>query len=446
MDPVPYNITLSSQTATISYSPAREGPVNAGWNSTYSAGGRNGPNLPRPQGVGADYHRTSLAGASLELGWDGTAVYLYGKATAGSYRISVDGVDIGASNDVPTGGLLGSKTGLKYGSHTVKLEVLGKGEVAFQYAEATIGVGYPGNDIQNRTVFATIESPTPRPNDLFFQFGGRRGFQTWAVDPQIWSIYHANGSTSQLPRQMHTFEVDASVTFSVNRASAFFLWGVANYDHFPKRASITGHDGQLKETRLDDGSEYLDFDQIIYWQSGLDPDKNYTVQIVNGGNEGDAVAPAFSFNRLELIDGGPSLSPLSDTSTSSTKKPLEAGGIAGIVVGSCIAIVLILGAFLLWRRKTRRKNHTSGDIDDFESPVAYPKHELTSNHNYTQTSGITSPPIRATDAGPTHQMLPPQYQPDWSVPNTSTSQVALVPDPPMGSSGKQRRLPKIMNS
>ncbi|KAK1220824.1 hypothetical protein PQX77_016395 [Marasmius sp. AFHP31] len=446
MDPLPYNITLSSQTATISYSPAREGRVNAGWNSTYSAGGRSGPNLPRPQGVGADYHRTTLAGASLELEWDGTAVYLYGNASAGSYRISVDGVDIGASNDVPTGGLLGSKTGLKYGSHTVKLEVLGTGEVAFQYAEATIGVGYPGNNIQNRTVFATVESPTPRPNDFFFQFGGRRGFQTWAVDPQIWTVYYVNGITSQLPRQMHAFEVDATVTFNVNRASAFFLWGVANYDHFPKKASITGHDGQPKETRLDDGSEYLDFDQIIYWQSGLDPDKSYTVQIVNGGNEGDAVAPAFSFNRLELIDGGPSPTSLTDTSTSNTKS-LGPGGIAGVVIGSCIAIILLIGAFLLWRRKMRRKNDTSGVIDDFVSPVAYPKHELASNHNYTQTSGIVDPPIRATDAGPTRQMLPPEYQPNWSTPNTSTSQVALVSDPPTGSSGKQPRpLPKIMNS
>ena len=101
---------------------------------------------------------------------------------------------------------------------------------------------------------------------------------------------------------MITFEVNATLTFEVNRASAFFLWGVVNYDHFSKTATITGEDGQSKETRLDEQSTFLDFQQIIYWQSGLNPDKNYTVQIVNGKGEGDLL-PAFGFNKLELIDG-----------------------------------------------------------------------------------------------------------------------------------------------
>jgi len=144
MDPLPYNITLSSQTATISYSPARDGAIDEGWNVSYNPGPLKTIQLERPVGVGINYHRTTFPGASLEFGWEGTAVYLYGNATAGSYRISVDGVDTGTSNNVPQGGLLGSVAGLTYGSHTVKLDVLGKGEVAFQYAVATIGVGYLG--------------------------------------------------------------------------------------------------------------------------------------------------------------------------------------------------------------------------------------------------------------------------------------------------------------
>ncbi|KAF9262748.1 hypothetical protein L218DRAFT_845337, partial [Marasmius fiardii PR-910] len=142
-DLLPLNVTISSQTGTIQYLPAREGPVENGWNTSYSDGAVD-TGYGRAQGVGTDYHRTSYAGATMEFGWTGTAVYLYGNATAGSYSITVDDEDINASSDVPQGGLLGSKTRLTYGGHKVKLSVLGKGEVAFSYAQATIGAGKPG--------------------------------------------------------------------------------------------------------------------------------------------------------------------------------------------------------------------------------------------------------------------------------------------------------------
>ena len=112
----------------------------------------------------------------------------------------------------------------------------------------------------------------------------------------------ADGSSYQNPRQMVAFEPDATVTFRISRASVFFLWGAVNYDHLTSRATITGEDGQSTETRLDGRSEFVAFQQILYWHSGLDPDKNYTVQIVNGQSEA-SVMPAFSFNKLELIDG-----------------------------------------------------------------------------------------------------------------------------------------------
>ncbi|KAL0063619.1 hypothetical protein AAF712_009478 [Marasmius tenuissimus] len=238
MDPLPYNITLSSQTATIFYFPSREGPIETGWNTTYSSGGKEvGPGTLL-EGIGVAYHRTTHPGATLEFEWVGTAVYLYGKANAGSYNLSVDGKSIESpSDDVPLGALLGFKANLEYGSHTVKLMVLGGAEVVFQNAEVTIGIGYIG------------------------------------------------------------------------QASAFILWGAVNYDHSSKRAMITWDGGQ-KDTRLNDISDYLDFQQIIYWEGGLDRDKNYTVQIFNEVDAhrridltADTRWPAFGFSRLELIDG-----------------------------------------------------------------------------------------------------------------------------------------------
>ncbi|THV01214.1 hypothetical protein K435DRAFT_655833 [Dendrothele bispora CBS 962.96] len=135
MEPTPYNITLSSQTATINYSPFRDGEPTAGWNVSYPDG------ITKGTGVGNDTHRTSFSGATMEFTWIGTAVYLYGTGIKGPYKISVDNLDIGA---VPGDGLLGSKVGLGYGPHIVKLIALGESEIVFQYAEVTIGVGYPG--------------------------------------------------------------------------------------------------------------------------------------------------------------------------------------------------------------------------------------------------------------------------------------------------------------
>ena len=80
---------------------------------------------------------------------------------------------------------------------------------------------------------------------------------------------------------MGTNMVDATLTFTVHGASTFFLWGTVNYNHLSKKAIITGEDGHSKETSLEDISEFVDFQQIIYWESGLDPRNNYTVQIVN---------------------------------------------------------------------------------------------------------------------------------------------------------------------
>ncbi|KAL0063620.1 hypothetical protein AAF712_009479 [Marasmius tenuissimus] len=370
MDPLPYNITLSSQTATISYFPSREGSIEAGWNSSYSSGAKE-VGINTLQGIGAAYHRTTHPGAAFEFEWVGTAVYLYGKASSGSYRLSVDGeiVEI-PSDDVPLRTLLGFKADLKYGSHAVKLTALGKEEVLFQYAEVTIGVGY------NVTLFATVGEASAQPNPLF-RFEGSTSSKSWRAEPDIHPVYHVNGSSSQIPRQMVTYEFDNTLTFTVSQASAFFLWGTVNYDHSNKRASITWSEGQ-KDTLLNDLSNYLDFQQIIYWEGGLDWDKTYTVQIFNELDAhsrfnsfnltADVPWPGFSFHTLELIDGGPtpSLSTSADGPTSSPStiageptsagqytRTFTAGAIAGTVVGS-VAIALFLAAAACLLRRWRR--------------------------------------------------------------------------------------------
>ncbi|KAJ8089605.1 hypothetical protein PM082_014861 [Marasmius tenuissimus] len=446
MDPLPYNITLSSQTATISYFPSREGPIETGWNTTYPSGGKEvGPGTLL-EGIGVAYHRTTHAGATLEFEWVGTAVYLYGKANAGSYSLSVDGKSVESpSDDVPLGALLGFKANLEYGSHTVKLMVLGEAEVVFQNAEVTIGIGYIGNTLQNRTMFATDEKPSLRPNP-FFQFGGSKTSKSWIMEPAPQTVYHVNGSTSQIARQMMTCEFDNTLSFNFSQASAFILWGAVNYDHSSKRAMITWDGGQ-KDTRLNDISDYLDFQQIIYWEGGLDRDKNYTVQISNEVDThrridltADTRWPAFGFSRLELIDGGPApnrstnagepsptgqytSSPRPETLTAGT---LTAGVLAGIVVGSVVVSLLLgVAGFLLWKWHYSRRQNKESRYGLIFTP--FPQHLQASEGTGTRSSSsrlnINAPPtIRETDAGSVQSTLPPEYQSDYSIPRAADYQ------------------------
>ncbi|TCD60918.1 hypothetical protein EIP91_009291 [Steccherinum ochraceum] len=297
MDPLPYNVTVSSQTASIVYAPKRDGDPTAGWNVTYSSGTSN-TGFGVPQGVGTDSHWTTHDGASLQLSWVGTAVYLYGDASPASYSIDVDGTSVPS---IGQGGVLASKTGLDYGNHTVTLTTHGANQVRFQHAEVTVGLGYnSGPPVQNRTIFA-VEDDNTTPNS-FFSYVSTPGGNTWHVEDAKF-VLQADGIESPFPRQMLTASPGDSVSFTVTQTTAFFLYGAVNADHLPKTVSITpsSNPSQIRRTIINDFSSALDFKQILYWESGLDRDETYTVQIAQIG-PGET---SLSFSSLDLLDGGP---------------------------------------------------------------------------------------------------------------------------------------------
>ncbi|KZT51453.1 hypothetical protein CALCODRAFT_503519 [Calocera cornea HHB12733] len=67
----PYNISLGSESPTFQYVPIRDGPVTAGWNSSYS-GNIEWNGLEGSQGVGTPYRRTQLNDASFSLDFQGS--------------------------------------------------------------------------------------------------------------------------------------------------------------------------------------------------------------------------------------------------------------------------------------------------------------------------------------------------------------------------------------
>lgn len=105
-----------------------------------------------------------------------------------------------------------------------------------------------------------------------------------------------------VPRQMVTDVPGESVTFVINQTSAFFLRGAVNHDHKAKFVTLTplSNPSQAKSIIINDYSSLLDFSQILYWESGLDREENYSVQITQLGDPG--VSASFSFNVLDIID------------------------------------------------------------------------------------------------------------------------------------------------
>ncbi|KAK7053008.1 hypothetical protein VNI00_004329 [Paramarasmius palmivorus] len=423
MEPLPYNITVSSSAASLKYSPARDTRIEWGWNITYSDGVYNSPY--GPQGIGSAIHRTTKSDSTIELNWVGTAVYLYGNATRFSYRITVDGVDIG---DTGGQGLLGSKTGLQYGEHSAVLTALGGSTVSFWYADVTIGAGYPGSSPLTKRVPAIIEdSNAPsasRPNS-FFTF--RPDTSAWSINTSLRSNPEPNKSSTLLSpsHEMYTNKNGASVAFTISKTSAFLLWGTLNRDHGNKSVTLTSANGSLfKSIPINDYSSILDFDQIIYWESGLDREQTYLITITV---EPDSIISLnhLGFANLDLIDSGPTPTTAAEPSgTAGTSlgeqqsSGLSTGAVAGIAVGVVLAVIAACFiAFCLWRR---RKRHV---------PLRYRPNVDPPSAPFLGTPAVFTnvpPQVREADGGPV-VTLPPQYDDGWTASSETPSWPGVSP-------------------
>lgn len=80
-------------------------------------------------------------GASAQLDWIGTAVYLYGDASQGGYTIKLDGNQTTPTSNVP--GLLFSQSDMTYGQHSLVLTVVRSG-ATISNAIITVGTGEVG--------------------------------------------------------------------------------------------------------------------------------------------------------------------------------------------------------------------------------------------------------------------------------------------------------------
>ncbi|THU75486.1 hypothetical protein K435DRAFT_814296, partial [Dendrothele bispora CBS 962.96] len=292
----------------------------------------------------------------------------------------------------------------------ITLRVTGESLVSFQYAEATIGIGYPQSEMKNSTILAVEDGIQ---NEFFiYSSNPSPGTGGWSVEGSHVKPM-PDGSTRALPQQMFTNAGNATVSFTLRNTSAFFLWGDFNYDHTTKKAILTSQkDGSSDIMTINDFSPVIDFIQILYWKSNLNRNETYDVQIINLENQ-----KFFGFSSLDIIDGqqiitehcdiqsgDPVLNPTDPNppsnftgptvNSTSTGKRLGAGPIAGIAIGSVLVVIFITVAFFIYTRRTPKKFTPVTPLMSYSAPNAVVRYE--------------------TDSGPIH-VLPPQYDDSWAI-------------------------------
>ncbi|ESK91197.1 hypothetical protein Moror_2917 [Moniliophthora roreri MCA 2997] len=298
---------------------------------------------------------------------------------------------------------MGRHSSVSLRKYDVVLMALGGGEVAFWYAEVTIGVGYTGPPVHKITISAVIEDPN-NPSSFnvnsFFTYqpttSGMVESSRWHIEPFARTALEPDNRIQELipSRQMLT-----NLTGATTTAVAFL-----------KRLSSTTTLPYLISTKS-------------YWESGLDREQTYSVAIMI---ENDRVLRknVMGVAALDLIDGGPTPSgspPPGAIESNSVEEArdtdkLGKGSIAGIAIGTAIGTILIsLLAFWLWGRKRQPNDMSAGS---FHTSVG---------QNHTSTA-LT----REIDGGPA-QILPPEYDDGWtsSSSGVTSSPRRALPVPPL---------------
>ncbi|EPS99024.1 hypothetical protein FOMPIDRAFT_1125411 [Fomitopsis schrenkii] len=265
---LPYNISLTDQSAVVRFFPDRDGAVDDSWNTTYSDSSFSEWSYDDTFGKGVSSHRTTSVGAYILIDWAGTAVWIYGTASKGSYNVTIDqGSTVQGEGDV--GGLLFSQTGLTYGLHTINLTVTG-GEVSVSGAIITVGMGEPGTTLQTRNISAANSSALFDSN------------QYWPVNE-----LYANQTSSYYC--MTSNLLGATLSFTVSEAVGFVIYGSDDWQQGLFTVSVTSDSLGAANSVTNSTIQYsprslwTQLNVPKYLASGLNRSALYTVEITNLG-------------------------------------------------------------------------------------------------------------------------------------------------------------------
>ncbi|KAI0948200.1 hypothetical protein AcW1_009780 [Taiwanofungus camphoratus] len=431
-EPTPYNITLSDQSSILQYLPLRDDSPNSSWYVSYSGISETEWNSNYVWPEGTSSHSTTLIGASVQLDWTCTAVYLYGQANAGAYAVQIDEMPVvTGGGSLRPGGVLFSQVGLQYGSHSVILRVI-QGGVTITGAIATVGMGASGTIVETRNISAMIDNSIENP---FFSFDSSMWF---SMVP-----YGLNESTTRPYPRICSHDPGAVVSFNLNSTTAFAIYGGLDNDQGTYNVSVIPPPpfGPSQSTQFNASSHWMTLDQVKYLATGMDRTETYQVIITNESNN-FVLADVVAYDALPVSS---SATMGIETSVTTTRSPtntsdlrhstsvLSAGAIYGITFGSVSAISVVLVVYYAMYRRRRRRGHFNPGsfVTDGINPNEAGQ---TRNTNlleslamvspYTKMYGTEQQPsneharasnsrqvVHEQDAGPVIQ--PPEYDPAW---------------------------------
>ncbi|THH16184.1 hypothetical protein EW146_g4410 [Bondarzewia mesenterica] len=310
------------------------------------------------------WHTTSTQGATATIAFNGTGIWLYGakRPNYGPYSISIDGEAVQGSASSTTRAfrqLLGGKSGLPMGRHTVTLMNTGSGSsIDLDSFVFETEIGSSGGMVSNSTVDDTSSQITYLPS---------------ASD---WSAIQNNGMIDNTLHFTQTGGAQAQYKFS---GDAVAIYGTVSPDHANYTISMDGntssyiggsngiarvlHDQTLLYFTNDLGSGEHNLvltanpDQAGQQNTGrfmdIDAITVYSATSRSTGNGNDSND---NRNANSQSNGNPS-DPRASSPGSQPASSLSTGAVVALIVGSIVGLLLILLIIflLLRRRRVQRK-------------------------------------------------------------------------------------------
>ncbi|KAJ7312929.1 hypothetical protein DFH08DRAFT_896216 [Mycena albidolilacea] len=320
-----WNFTIPDTSSMLSYHPYADGfGLQNGWQTWYTVSGFNAQ--AGESSKGDSFHLTSLPGAELSLQFYGSAVYLHGTANA-SYEVTLDDNIQSFSGAVD---LLYSNEGLIEENHLLTLKAK------------------PSNTTQQIGVSRVVVSGSQQqvPTQVFYD--NSDGAFSYTGN---WTTSTVQGiPNSSVTAPFHqTLDAGASVKMNFSSAVAVALYGSTNFGHGLYSVALDNGVPQIYNA----STFWLVTNTVVFFQSGLDSKRTYTVNVVN-------MSPGAKLTLSSVVTYQVDQPSNSTTGSGSTMRASSShGATVGKIVGPILG-VLVLGLLIaaFWLRSRRsRANH-----------------------------------------------------------------------------------------
>ncbi|PPQ87445.1 hypothetical protein CVT25_008181 [Psilocybe cyanescens] len=362
-----FNMTVEDSSPLITYAPA------ASWTDTPS-------NDPLASSYsGGSYHTSAVQGATATISFTGTGLAIFGghRSNYGTYSISVDGQTISSGNaqssDSSTQQLLGSASGLPYGSHTAVLTNTGGNPIDIDWVDFEAQVGPPGTVSVKKTFDDNDPAITYLPSASDWQTNQNSAFADGSL--------HFSSTTG----------ASASITFS---GDAVAVYGTVSPDHANIRMSLDGQSqtlpggsggmasvvhpqwygsdlGSGQHTLVLSGDTegntgpFIDLDSINVFDAVVSgspassvppstaPPSTATTAIAAAADSTSSSSVTYSVVATAAAAALPSSSSTAALSSESSKSGMSTGATVGVVFGTLVAVIFLIGllGFFLKRRR-----------------------------------------------------------------------------------------------